>query len=95
MAEQVPHGRCHPRRFDLRRHILKPAHGRLRAQGITALRRPANRQLEQRVLTKTIAIAGIFIPPGNCQHPEQQHLVKLMADPGRIAAIPHALRQTS
>jgi len=85
--------RGHPGGFDYRRHVPQPAYCRLPAQGLTTFRRAANYQLEQRLATKSIAVIGVFIAAGDRQHPEQQHLINLMADLSTLTTVANALRQ--
>jgi hypothetical protein len=92
-AEAVHQRRRHSRRLDARRHVLQPAHGRLRAQVLAALRRPPHRQLEQRVRAQGVAIVGIAITAGDGQHAEAEHPGKPVGDQCRVAPIPDTTGQ--
>jgi len=70
-----------PRRSHPGRHVLEPAHGRLRAQRRATLWQPARRQLEQRVIAQRITVVGILVAAGNGHHAKQQHLLHRVAGP--------------
>lgn len=93
-AEQVDQGGHHPRHRGARGSVLQPAHGRLRAQRPAALRRPAERQLEGRIVTQGVAVVGILVAGGNGEHPQSQHLGEGVLGALRIAPVPQARRQT-
>jgi len=92
-AELVHHRSHHSGDLDLRRRVFKPRHRRLRAQGITRLRAPPQRQLEQRIVAQCIAVVGILVARRNRKHPQPQHLLYRVQDSIRIALVPDAPRQ--
>src|SRR5271166_4849814 len=56
------------RRLDFRRHVFKPAHGRLRAKRIAALRTPAYGKLQQWIVAQTAEIVGVLIAAGDGEY---------------------------
>ena len=87
--------RIHQRRhqsgdLDLRRRILQPRHGGLRAQGITTLRRMAYRHLEDRIVPERIAIVGVLVARCDRKHPQPKHLLKRVHDTLGLAPVPNA-----
>ena len=92
-AEEIDQRRRHARHLDARGRVLQPAHGRLRAQGAAALRRPAHGQLEQRIGAQGVAVVGILVPAGDREHAEAQHRRQRVDHRRRIAPLPDAARQ--
>jgi hypothetical protein len=93
VAELIHHRRHQPRNLDLRRRILQPRHGGLRAQRIAALRRMAHRHLEDRIVPQRIAIVAVLIARRDCKHPQPKHILKRMHDGLRLAPFPDARRK--
>jgi hypothetical protein len=60
-AELVHQRRGQARRLDLSRHVLQPAHGRLRAQRVATARAPADGELQQRIMPQTVEIVRILV----------------------------------
>ena len=92
-AEDVDQGRRQARHLAARRRVLKPAHARLRTEIPAALRRLADRQLEQRILPKRVAVVGVLIPARDREHAEPQHRRQRVDHPVGVAPLPDAPRQ--
>ena len=92
-AEDVDQGGRHARHLDARGRVLQTAHGGLRTQVAAALRRPADGQLEQRIVAQGVAVVGVFITAGDREHSEPQHRRQRVDHPFRVAPLPDAARQ--
>ena len=75
------------------RRVLEPAHGGLRTQIAPALRRPADRQLEQGIGAQVVAIVGVLVSAGDREHAEPEHGRQRVDRPRRIAPLPDAAGQ--
>jgi hypothetical protein len=73
--------------------LAQPRHGRLRAQGRAARRRPARRHLEDRITAQRVAIVAILVAGGDREHAKAQHVGERMIDPPRVAPVLEAARQ--
>ncbi len=93
VAEQVDHRRHHARHRDLRRRVLQPRHGRLRAQRITGLRGAADRHLEDRIGAQGIAVVGVLVAGGDGEDTHLQHLHHAVRHPRRMAPVGQACGQ--
>ena len=69
-AEEIDQRRRHARHLKPRRRVLQTAHGGLRTQGATALRLPADGQLEQGIGAQGVAVVGIFVATRDREHAE-------------------------
>ena len=76
-----------------RGRVLQPAHGRLRTQVAPTLRRPADRQLEQRIGAQIVAVVGILVAAGDREHAEPQHRRQRVDHPVGGAPLPDAAGQ--
>ena len=92
-AEDVDQGGRQARHLSARGRVLEPAHGGLRTQIAPALRRPADRQLEQRIGAQVVAIVGVLVAAGDREHTEPEHRRQRVNRPRRIAPFPDAARQ--
>ena len=92
-AEDVDQGGRQTAHLAARRRVLQTAHGGLGTQIAAALRRPAHRQLEQRVGAQVVAIVRILISAGDREHPEPQHRRERVDRPRRVAPLPDAAGQ--
>lgn len=92
-AELIHHRAHQTGDLDPRRRVLEPRHGRLRAQRPAALRRPAHRHLEDRILPQLVAVVGILVARRDREHPQPQHLLDRVIDAVGIAAVVEARRQ--
>ena len=92
-AEDVDQGGRHARHLDARGRVLQTAHGGLGTQVAAALRRPADGQLEQRIVAQGVAVVGVFITAGDREHSEPQHRRQRVDHPFRVAPLPDAARQ--
>ena len=92
-AELVDQGRRHPHGLPAARHVLQPAHGRLRAQVAAALRAAADGQLQERVLPQPVEIVAVLVAAADRQRTGLDQLDERMLDPGRIAAIRKAVSE--
>ena len=92
-AEDVDQGSRQAPRLAERGRVLEPAHGRLRTEIAAALRRPADRQFEQRIAAQIVAIVGVLIAAGDREHPEPQHRRQRVNRPRRVAPFPDAAGQ--
>ena len=92
-AEDVDQGGRHARHLDARGRVLQTAHGGLGTQVAAALRRPADGQLEQRIVAQGVAVVGVFITAGDREHAEAQHRRQRVDHPFRVAPLPDAARQ--
>ena len=73
--------------------VLQPAHGGLGTEIAAALRRPADRQLEQRIGAQGVAVVGVLVAAGDREHPETQHGRQRVDRPRRVAPLPDAAGQ--
>lgn len=89
-AELVDQGCRQPHRLPAARHVLQPAHGRLRAQLAAALRAAADRQLQERVLPQPVEIVAVLVAAADRQRAGLDQLDERMLDPGWITAIGQA-----
>ena len=85
VAEQIDHRCHHAHEHDGAGQVLQPAHGGLRTQRRAALRQPANRQLEGRIITQRVAVIAIGIAGSDQKRAEADHLGKPMLNRSRIA----------
>jgi len=92
-AEDIHQRRRHARRLGARRHVLKPAHGRLGTQIAAAFRRMPDRQLEQRIAAPGVAIIGVLVTASDGQHAKAQHLGQPVRHHRRIALVAQASGQ--
>ena len=92
-AEEVDQGGRQAPHLGARRRVLQPAHGGLRTEIAPALRRPADRQLEQRIGAQLVAIVGVLVAAGDREHAEPEHRRQRVHRPGRIPPLPDAARQ--
>jgi len=93
-TELVDQCRRHLHRFPAARHVLQPAHGRLRAQVGAALGTAADSQLQERVPSQPVEIVAVLVATADRQRARLDQLDKLMPDPPRVAAIGEAAGQT-
>ena len=93
---KLDHGGHHPLERRRAGQVLKPAHGRLRAQVPSALRRSTERHLERRVGAERVAVVGVRVAGRDQQHPEADHLghgvVYAVRSPGVLNAAGQTLR---
>ena len=92
-AEEIDQRRRHARHLKPRGRVLQTAHGRLRAQGAAALRRPAHGQLEEGIGAQGVAVVGIFVATRDREHAEAQHRRECMHHQRRVPPLPDASRQ--
>ena len=71
---KLDHGGHHPLERRRAGQVLKPAHGRLRAEVRFALGRPTDRYLERRIGAERVAVVGVWVAGRDQQHPEADHL---------------------
>ena len=86
-AELVDQCRCQPNGLPAARHVLQPAHGRLRAKVAAALGTAADSQLQERVEPQPVEIVAVLVAAADRQHARLDQLVEPMLDPGWIATI--------
>jgi hypothetical protein len=89
-AELVDQRRRQPRRLPAARHVLQPAHGRLRAQLGAALGAAADGQLQQRVVSEPVEIDAVLVAAADRERARLDHLDERMGDPGWIATVGEA-----
>jgi hypothetical protein len=94
VAEQLHHRCHHTLERDRAGQVLKPRHGRLRAEISAGLGQAADRHFEGRVLPQQIAIIGVRIARRDSERAEPDHLCQPMDNPVRRARIFNAAGQT-
>lgn len=72
-AIEVDLGACQARHRDSGRHVLEPAHAGSRTEIAPALPRPADHQLEQRIIAQRVIVVGILFAAGDPEHGESEH----------------------
>ena len=63
-------------------------------KGSPALRQPAHRHLEDRIVSQRVAIVGVLVARRDREHPKPEHLLDRMQNPVRIAPVSQARCQT-
>src|SRR6266403_840388 len=58
-----------------------------------ALRRMADRHLEDRIVPQRIAIVGVLVARRDCKNPQPKHLLKRVLDALGLAPVPDARRK--
>ena len=81
VAEQLDHRIHHADERCLRRQVLQPRHGRLRAEFGARLGQVAHRHLESGIIPQGVAVVGIRVTGGDQQSPVADHLGKAMPHP--------------
>jgi hypothetical protein len=90
-AELVDERRRQAHRLSAARHVLQPAHGRLRAQVGAALGAAADSQLQERVSSEPVEIVAILVAAADREYTRLDQLDQLMLDPGWIARVGKAV----
>jgi hypothetical protein len=80
-ARRPARGIHHADERGLRRQVLQPRNGRLRAELGSGFGQPTNCHLERRIIAQRVAVIGIRVPGGDQQAAEADHLDEAVPHP--------------